>query len=80
MDNHPGQISSRKLILDREEKDSLGGVLKVYLHFDGYYQTEMPDINASSYPWQQVLKERIDHALSEASDNWIMEYLDVVPV
>lgn len=54
--------------------------MRTYLHFDAYYETEMPDINPSTLPYRTILEERIKTALDELSDKWYMEYLSIVEV
>jgi hypothetical protein len=52
--------------------------MKKTLMFRAYYVIEMPDINESAPVYQDILKGKIEQALSEASDNYVMDLEDIL--
>lgn len=53
--------------------------MKVMLQFLAFYPVDLPDINETAPVFQQILREKINHALSQATDDWVMEYQQRIP-
>lgn len=52
--------------------------MKRTLVYRAYYVIEMPDINETSPVYQDLLANKTKQALSETSDNWIMNLQDIL--
>ena len=53
--------------------------MKAYLHYDAYYEIELPNIGPNTLPFQQAVEDLRNHVEKEVlDDKWIVQFLEVI--
>lgn len=53
--------------------------MKAYLHYDAYYEVELPDIGTNTFPFQTAVNDLKRHVEEDLLDeDWIVEFLGVI--
>ena len=54
--------------------------MKAYLHYNVYFEVELPNINPNTIPWQQAVMDLREYVESEllGSEDLIVAFEDVI--
>lgn len=53
--------------------------MKAYLHYDAYYEIELPNIGSNTLPFRQAVEDLRKHVENDLLDeDWIVEFLGVI--
>lgn len=53
--------------------------MKAYLHYDAFYEVELPNIGSNTLPYGQAisdLRKHVEEGLLD--DKWIVQFLEVI--